>query len=387
VLAGEMIADAEAFVSAPIHAPTSGVVADIKPMPHPLGRQVMSIIITPDGKDEWLPLEAAASAIDDIPVDEIIRRVRAAGLVGLGGAAFPTHVKLSPPPSAAIDLLLINAVECEPYLTADFRVMMEQSERVRQGILLLRRALKVTQAIVAIEDNKPRAIEQMKRACVGDAGIRVVSVKTKYPQGSEKQLIAAVVRRQVPSGKLPLDVGVVVQNVGTAAACADAVLSGRPLIERVVTVTGGNVKKSANLRVRLGTSFADCVAFCGGTIEQLSKVLMGGPMMGVAVASLDVPVIKGTSGILLLTRAEARFKEPGPCIRCGRCLEACPMGLAPGRFIESGETGDCAQALKDNITSCMECGACSYVCPARRPMVQWIRIAKSQLQKQAKKTL
>ncbi len=383
VLKGQKIGEAKGFISACVHAPTSGEVTNVAPYMHPLGRKVMSVFIKPDGRDEWVPLPKKKD-LQELTPQEVISKIKDAGIVGLGGAAFPSHVKLSPPKDKKIDTLIINAVECEPYLTADYRVMLEETEKVILGTKLFLKALGIDRAVIAVESNKPKAIERLKSALSEEKGIELLVMETKYPQGSEKQLIAALTKREVPQGKLPLDVGVVVQNVGTACAAADAVMEGRPLIDRVVTVTGGNVKEPSNLRVRIGTRFADVIAFCGGMIEPPKKVIMGGPMMGIAVPGTEVPVVKGTSGILLLKNSEISFEESGPCIRCGRCVEACPMGLAPGRFAEEAEFKDFDAALKDSIMNCMECGSCSFVCPARRPMVHWIKLAKSQIGKMKK---
>ncbi len=384
VLKGQKIGDKDGFITASVHASTSGEVTDVKYSIHPLGSKVLSVFIRPDGKDEWCGLQKISS-LDEITPEGIISKIREAGLVGLGGAAFPTHVKLSPPKDKKIDTLIINAVECEPYLTADYRLMLEEKEKIILGIKALLKALKIEKAYFAIESNKPEAIGSMSDAIKGEDTIKLLVMETKYPQGSEKQLIEALTKKQVPVGKLPLDVGVVVQNVGTAKAVADAVFEGRPLVERIVTVTGSNIKDPANLKVRIGTKISDVIDFCGGPIEEMVKVILGGPMMGIAAPSIDVPVIKGTSGILLMKKKEIIFADPGPCIRCGRCLAVCPMGLAPGRFMESAEVKDYDRAMEDNIMNCMECGSCSYVCPSRRPMVHWIKTAKSQIQRQLKK--
>lgn len=384
VLKGQKIGDKDGFITASVHASTSGEVTDVKYSIHPLGSKVLSVFIKPDGKDEWCSLQKISS-LDEITPEGIISKIREAGLVGLGGAAFPTHVKLSPPKDKKIDTLIINAVECEPYLTADYRLMLEEKEKIILGIKTLLKALKIGKAHLAIESNKPEAVEAMSDAVKGEDTISLLVMETKYPQGSEKQLIEALTKKQVPVGKLPLDVGVVVQNVGTAKAVADAVFEGRPLVERIVTVTGSNIKHPANLKVRIGTKISDIIDFCGGPVEEMVKVILGGPMMGIAAPSIDVPVIKGTSGILLMKKNEIIFADPGPCIRCGRCLSVCPMGLAPGRFMESAEVKDYDRAMEDNIMNCMECGSCSYVCPSRRPMVHWIKTAKSQIQRQLKK--
>ena len=382
---GQLIGDNAALVTAPVHASSSGEVVAVKIHPHPSGNRVLSVVIKPDGRDAWVD-GLSASSLDALTREDIVRLIRQAGLVGLGGAAFPVHVKLSPPAGKKIDLLLINGAECEPYLTADYRLMLEQSESVLAGIRVLRKALGVNRVCIAIENDKPRAIAAIAAAAGNEPGLSVVVVQAKYPQGSEKQLIWAVAGRRVPAGQLPLDVGVVVQNVGTAKAVADAVLDGQPLIERIVTVSGSNITRPANLRVRLGSKVSDVIAFCGGPREEIVKVILGGPMMGVAIGTLDVPVIKGTSGILLFKKSELAVAEPGACIRCGRCVAACPMGLMPLQCAEMAEQRDYSGALRERIVNCIECGACAFACPARRPLVHWIRTAKTRMNHLKKKT-
>lgn len=383
VLKGQKIGESKGFISACVHSSTSGEVTDVKNYLHPLGRKVLSVFIKPDGKDKWADLPSGTD-LENISKEDIISRIKEAGIVGLGGAAFPTHVKLSPPKGSKIDTLIINAVECEPYLTADYRLMLEETEKVILGTRIFLKALGIEHAVIAVESNKPKAIQKLSSLIEKEKGIELLVMETKYPQGSEKQLISALTKREVPIGKLPLDVGVVVQNVGTSCASVDAIVNGKPLIDRVLTVTGSNIKHPSNLRVRLGTKFSDVINFCGGTFEDPKKVIMGGPMMGISVPGTEVPVIKGTSGILLLKNNEVSFDEPGPCIRCGKCVEVCPMGLAPGRFVEYGEAKDLDRALEDSIMNCMECGSCSFSCPARRPMVHWIKLVKSQIAKQKK---
>lgn len=384
VLKGQLIGYKEGFITAAVHASASGEVIDVKPYIHPFGHKVVSVFIKPDGQEAWRRLPEIRS-LDEISADEVIKRIKQSGIVGLGGAAFPTHVKLSPPQDKKVDTLIINAVECEPYLTADYRLMLEEQKRIVLGVKVFLKALGIKNAYFAIESNKPKAIEAMSLALKGESSIRLMVMATKYPQGSERQLISALTKRRVPVGKLPVDVGVVVQNVATAKAAAEAVFEGLPLVERVITVTGGNIRKPANLKVRFGTKISDIIDFCGGPVEEIGKVVLGGPMMGIAAASIDAPVIKGTSGIIILKRSEIAFTEPGPCIRCGRCRLACPMGLMPEGLMDSAQRQDYTAASEQNIMNCMECGSCAYSCPSRRPLVHWIKIAKSQIQKQLKK--
>jgi electron transport complex protein RnfC len=373
VKTGQIVAAAEGFISANIHASISGKIASIGPHQHPDGSLSESIVIESDGMDEKIGFDSRRP--DTLSSEDILFRVRAAGIVGLGGAAFPTHVKLEPPKDRKIDSLILNGCECEPYLTADHRVMLEETDKVLGGLVLAMRALGVQTGIVAIENNKPDALAGFTEAIRRFPRVRVVSVKAAYPQGSEKQLIKTVLRREVPSGKLPMDVGCVVQNVQTAKAIHDAVCDGTPLFERVLTVTG-SVKRPANIRVRIGTPLSDLIDFCGGLTGDVRKLIFGGPMMGLSQTALDVPVIKGTSGVVALSAKEARRIPPSRCIRCGRCVEACEMGLVPmmmGRLMERGRT----DALDEwSYSDCMECGRCSYECPAKIPLLHYIRMAK-----------
>jgi electron transport complex protein RnfC len=372
---GQVIGQAKGFVSVPVHASTSGEVIAVEPRPHPMGKDLPAVVIAPDGEDAWVEGLVEADP-ETLSPDEIKERIRAAGIVGLGGATFPAHVKLSPPEGKTIDTLILNGVECEPYLTADHRLMLEETQRVLDGVAILKKALGVQSALIGIEANKPDAIEAMRKACAG-SGIEVVPLEVKYPQGAEKQLILAATGREVPSGGLPMDVGVVVQNVGTAAAVSDAVRLGRPLIERIATVTGPCVAEPKNLRVRIGASLSHLVAFCGGVKEEPAKIIMGGPMMGQTQLSLDVPAIRGTSGVLLLGEGDVDPREAGPCIRCGRCVRVCPARIMPTTIAAYARLDLIDEAEAFDAMDCIECGCCTYICPAALPLVQAIRYAKA----------
>lgn len=361
---GQCIATSKSFLHADIHASVSGKVKKIEDG---------MIFIENDGQDTWadgLPLSRDWQAMTR---EELLGAIEAAGIVGMGGATFPAHVKLMP--KKPVDVLILNGAECEPYLTADDRLMREEPERVVKGARILAKILGTKRSVIAVEANKPEAAAALQRAA--GEGIEVAVLRTRYPQGAEKMLIYAVTGREVPLGGLPMDAGAVVQNVGTAAAVTDACLHGLPLTERITTVSGDAIRTPKNLRVRLGTSYRDAIAFCGGFSEQPDKVLAGGPMMGRAQESLDVPITKGSSGILALTR---RITAHGPelhCIRCGRCVEACPMGLVPSMLSILGERQDVEKARDSyGVMNCIECGCCTYVCPAKRNIVQYIRVTK-----------
>lgn len=375
---GQLIADSPEYVSSPVHASLSGIVADIGEYPNAVYGSCLSIVIESDGKDEYaegLPLERDWQALEK---DELLKIIRNAGIVGMGGAAFPTHVKLAPPEGSRIDAFVLNAAECEPYLTADYRMMLEYPERIVTGVRIVMKILGVEKAYVGIEDNKPAAADVLKKAFAG-LPVEVRAVPTKYPQGAEKMLIKSLTGRTVPRGGLPLNVGLVVQNVGTVIAIADAVVRGLPVLDRVATLSGSALKEPKNLLLRIGTPFADAVAACGGYGEEAKKILMGGPMMGFAQASLDVPVTKGVSGILALTARDMNLGTESPCIRCGSCLDACPMGLNPSMLSILGEKDWHEEAKEDyGLLDCIECGSCVYVCPSKRNIVQYIRYMKSQ---------
>lgn len=382
---GQPLTKPNGFVSVPVHAPTSGKVKKIGDLPHPLGKPQMGIEIIPDGEDTWYEGITGHGKWRDLEPAVLKDLIRDAGLVGLGGASFPTHVKLSPPKEKPIDLLILNGAECEPYLTADHRVMLEYPVEVMEGIGLLMKVLGVKKAIVGIESNKKDAKEALEAAGPEDLDIEVQLLETKYPQGSEKHLIYALTGRTVPSGGLPMDQGIVVQNVGTALSCLEAVELGRPLTERVVTVTGSAVEKPANLMIRVGTPVQDVIDFCGGLKNDVGKVIFGGPMMGMVQFNLNAPVLKGTSGILCLVEEEVSQFEGNPCIRCGNCVDACPMFLVPsamGLLVERNRFEDLGDY---HISDCIECGSCAYVCVSHRPLVQFFKRGKVEWREHQKK--
>ena len=378
VLRGQVIAEPGGFVSAAIHAPTSGTVKAVAECPSPTGAAVPCVEIESDGEDAAQSSLAPIGDWESCVVDDLKKRIGEAGIVGMGGAAFPTHVKLSPPPAKPIDVLILNGAECEPCLTADHRLMLEEPERIVTGARMVARVLGATQLFIGIEDNKPDAVETMAKAANG-TGLQVNSLHVRYPQGAEKQLIYALTGRRVPTGGLPMDVGCVVQNVGTVAAVADAVLQGTPLVERVTTVTGRPVASPGNWRLRMGTPLHAVLGLVGGVTEDPAKLLFGGPMMGVSVCSLDIPIHKSTSGILLLGADEVSQYSSEACIRCGQCVDACPMTLMAGTLSTQIENERFDLAEEWNALDCIECGCCAYVCPAHRPLVQHLRRAKSEI--------
>ncbi len=374
---GEMIGEPGGFVSAPVHSSVSGKVIAISEFPNAMGRMVNSIVIENDLREEWTALKDAPDYMN-LPAEELKEKIKAAGIVGLGGAAFPTAVKLSPPKEKPIDVVIINGAECEPYLTADYRLMIEKPKEIIEGLKILMKVLGVTKGYIGIENNKPDAVSKMSEAAKGEAGIEVMALEVKYPQGAEKMLIKAVAGREVPARGLPMDVGAVVQNVGTALAVYEAARYGKPLIERVVTVTGEGIKEPKNLMARVGTKISELIDECGGFKDDVAKVVAGGPMMGFALSSLDVPVTKGTSGVLVLPEEGVVHAEDyGPCIRCGRCIDICAMGLMPSMLSILSEKGMYEEAKEYNLFDCFECGSCAFVCPSKRPIVQLVRLAKS----------
>jgi electron transport complex protein RnfC len=374
---GEVIGNPGGFVSAPVHASVSGKVIALGDFPSANGRMVPAIVIENDGKEEWASLSDHPDYMN-LSADDLKEKIKAAGIVGLGGATFPSHVKLSPPKEKPIDAVIINGAECEPYLTADHRLMVESPSEVVAGLKIVMKVLGVEKGYIGIESNKPDAIKMMKETVTDDARIEVHAMQVKYPQGAEKMLIKSILNRDVPAGGLPMDIGVVVHNVGTVLAIYDACRYGKPIVERVVTVTGLGINEPKNLRARIGTPIYQLIDECGGFRDDAVKVIMGGPMMGFAQYTLDVPVTKGTSGIVVMAPEEYEPTEKfGPCIRCGRCIDICPMGLMPSMLSVYSEKGFYEDCKEYNLFDCFECGSCTFVCPSRRPIVQFVRLAKS----------
>ena len=380
---GQLIGEADGYISANIHATVSGKVTAIKPHLHPNGNMVNSVIVENDFKEEYIKDFNIQSDVEKLSKEEIVDIVKDAGIVGMGGATFPTHVKLAP--NSEIDTVIINGAECEPYITSDHRVMLEHPKCILTGIKAVLKAVSANRAFVGVESNKPDAIEKLKEIFAEEEYINVVPVLAKYPQGSEKQLINAVTGRQVPSGGLPSDVGVVVLNIDTIWAIADAMNKGLPLIYRIVTLSGGAIANPKNYLVRLGTPVKDIIEAAGGFGEEPAKILLGGPMMGNAIYSTDVPVIKGTGAIIALTEKEIKSTEPTVCIRCAKCVDACPMHLQPLMLRAYSIKNDYGMLKKFHITDCMECGACAYICPGRQNPVQYIRNAKPKVMDLIKK--
>ena len=383
VKTGQLIAQSEGFISTNIHSSVTGKVLKTDDFPDTSGYRKPAVQIQVE-EDQW------AEGIDtgdellkniDASAEEIRDKVLAAGVVGLGGATFPSHVKLMTPRGKKAEYVIINGVECEPYLTADHALMMERSRELVIGIKILMKGLGVEKAIIGIENNKPDAIAKMTEACSSEPAIRVQGLKVKYPQGGEKQLVQALLKREVPPGGLPIDVGVVVFNVGTTYASYQAVQKNRPLIDRVVTVTGKSVANPSNFLTRIGTPASFIIEKAGGLPEDTAKVLNGGPMMGKAVANIDIPIVKGSSGILLIRSGEAKREEVQPCIRCTKCISVCPMGLEPYLLMTQSERGMYDELEANNVMDCIECGSCSYTCPSARPLLDYIRLGKAEVGK------
>lgn len=382
VLVGQKIGDSDAFVSAPVHSSVSGTVKDVRPVLYSGGVEVMSVEIETDGLQE---VDGNIKPIGNIPKNELLKAIRQSGIVGLGGAGFPTTVKISPPPDKQLDILVINGAECEPYITSDYREMMENPSGIVKGIKIIMELTGIKKAYLGIESNKPKAIKKLDEEVKNIGDIEIVPLRTRYPQGGEKQLIYAVTGRRVQSGKLPSDVGVLVQNVNTVSFISGFIETGMPLIKKKVTVDGGAVQSPMNLEVLIGTQLKDVFEFCGGFKEEPKKVIMGGPMMGVAQFSLENTVIKQTNALLALNAKEAEVPKESVCIRCGKCALVCPMSLLPLYINANAVRGRVEETEKYHVNDCIECGCCSYICPASRHLVQSMRYAKAELRKIAAK--
>ncbi len=381
VKVGELIAKAGGFVSANIHSPFSGTITKIDATTDAWGLRMPAIFMDVEG-DEWLETIDRTAAIKrdcSLEPKEIVDKVAAAGIVGLGGACFPTQVKLLPPPGKKAEVLIVNGVECEPYLTCDHQLMLEHGEEIIVGIQILMKALGINRAIIGIEKNKPDAIDHMRQLASKALGIEVKPLKLKYPQGGEKQLIDACIGRQVPSGALPIEVGAVVDNVATIYSVYEAVQKNKPLISRVMTITGKSLSKPGNYSVRFGTPLSEVVAIAGGVPEDTGKIIGGGPMMGRAMNNIDMPANKRVSGLLFMPEKESRRAEEENCIRCGKCVGACPMGLEPYLLSKQAELAMWDDMEKHNIMDCIECGCCMFTCPSHRPLLDYVRMGKAKV--------
>ncbi len=377
VKAGQVIAEPDGFISSPIHSSVSGMVLNLHRENNASGFPVEAILIKPNGDVEVIRMNSLNP--NEITPEEIRERVREAGIVGQGGAAFPTFVKLTPPKDKVIDYVIINGAECEPYLTRDYRYMLERPKEILSGLKLIMKALGVKNGAIGIEDNKPEAIQKLRDLVKNEEHIDIEVVKTKYPQGAEKMLIKAITGREVPPGKLPLDSGVVIQNIGTAIAISDAVIKGESQITAALTVSGLGIVNPKNLIVKVGTPLKEIIEYCGGVTNKARKVIVGGPMMGTAQYDFSAPVMKATSGILILTEEELNEHEETACLKCGKCVEACPLNLVPTKLARYSQLEKWEEAELFDITTCMECGTCTFTCPANIPLVQWIRLGKQKV--------
>ncbi len=381
---GDVIAEASGFISSAVHATASGTITSIELWPHPGGTMVPSIRIAVDPYSTQLQRPRIVPRWEDVPEEDLSKEIARAGIVGLGGAAFPSHVKLNPPKDQPVELLLLNGCECEPYLTSDHRTMLEQPEKVYLGIRIALKALGISQAVIGIEANKPDAIAMMRNTAPEDLDVTIQPLQVKYPQGAEKMLIKAVTGREVPPGALPAKVGTLVQNVATAANVATVFETGQPLIERIITVTGRGIRQPGNWVIPFGTRLRDVIRHCGGLNEDAAEIVFGGPMMGLGQANLDVPILKATGGILVLSRDECKQQEIMPCIRCGKCLDACPIFLNPQLMGALAKAGRYEEMVTDaHLNDCMLCGCCSYVCPSNIPLSQLFTMSRTQLKKLA----
>jgi len=386
VLTGQKIAESTGFVSLNQHSSISGKVTAIGNFANATGSNSMAIQITGDGLDKWIELTDEPNFID-LPLEEMKKRIGEAGICGMGGAGFPTLVKLSPPDDKPIDTVILNGVECEPYLTSDHRLMLEKTVEIVLGMKLIMKILGAQKGMIGIEANKPDAIAKMQEITKNEPAIKVVPLQLRYPQGAEKQLIYAATKRKVPAGGLPMAVGVVVQNVATAFAIYEAIRYQKPLVQRVITVTGSPVVSPKNIMARIGTPLSELIEFCGGTSEEVGKVICGGPMMGFALPSLEATIGKGSGGLVLLNKKAASLNEEGNCLRCARCVDVCPMNLVPCMIVSAIKYNNLDLAVKSGLNDCIKCGACAYVCPAQIRLVQYIDTGKIRYAetKQAKK--
>lgn len=377
VKVGQLIGEADGFISANVHSSVSGVVQKVDKTITQRGRDVMTVFIENDGSDT-LGYEVLDRDWKTLTKEEIVHIVKESGITGLGGASFPTHVKINPPKDKKIDSVIINAAECEPYLTADDTLLRAKAEEVAEGLLIIMKALDAKDGYITIEDNKPEAIEALRPVCQAK-NINLVVAKTKYPQGDEKRIIDTTLRRRVPSGKLPADVGVVVNNASTAFAIYEAVRYGKPLYERIVTFTGHGLKNPCNVRLRFGTTYEQGIEYVGGMTDDAAKVIVGGPMMGNSLYTLEVPFEKANNGCLVMTENESKKLETTPCIKCGKCVDVCPVRLLPLQLAKAVDFEKTEMMIEYNLMDCIECGSCSYICPARRPLVETIKIGKNHL--------
>jgi len=378
---GDMVGEADGFVSSPIHASAAGIVEAVDLWPHPNGSYQNAVRIKVEPYSAQVPRPRIIPDWKGLTPEELVEQVRRAGVVGLGGAAFPTHVKLRPPKDVAIDTIVINGAECEPYLTTDHRTMVEYPQRVHLGVRIMMQCLGVSRAVIGVENNKPDAIEALRATLPSDIDVSVHGLTVKYPQGAEKMMIKSLLNREVPSGKLPMHVGVVVHNVASIATIAEVFETGLPLVERIVSVTGPGVRRPSNLIVPIGTKTRDLLAACGGVTDDAREVIFGGPMMGQALADLDAPILKGTSGVVVLTHHEVKPQESYPCIRCGHCLDACPVFLNPQILGQLALAERYEEMETNHLLDCMLCGCCGYTCPSNIPLTQLFALAKTQLRR------
>lgn len=378
---GDPVGLADGYVSVPVHASAAGTVTAVDWWPHPDGSMVQAVRIKVDAHAMQMARPRMVPEWQGLTHEQVVKAVQDAGVVGLGGAAFPTHVKLAPPKEFAVHTLIINGAECEPYLTSDHRTMVEYPERVHFGVRVMLHSLGLGKCVIGVERNKPDAIAALERTKPADLDITILPLTVKYPQGAEKMLIQAVTGVEVPSGKLPVSVGVIVQNVGSVSAIAEVFETGLPLIERIVTVSGHGLNTPRNLIVPVGTKLRDLIAHCGGLTDDAAEVILGGPMMGQSVANLDAPVLKGTTGVVVLRRDEVRATEMYPCIHCGRCLDACPIFLNPSLLGDLARVGLYEEMSAEHLADCMLCGSCSYVCPSNIPLAQMFTASKAALRR------